>query len=78
MRNNVIPRVVAGAAVFLAALLAAADAAEVRVQDAWIRALPPPIPSGGYFTLHNEGRQGPGFDRGRQPRLRYADAAQIR
>jgi copper(I)-binding protein len=26
------------------------------VQDAWIRALPGTLPSGGYFTLHNDGK----------------------
>ena len=29
--------------------------AGVTVQDAWIRALPAAVPSGGYFTLHNGG-----------------------
>jgi copper(I)-binding protein len=32
-----------------------AKAAEMTVSDAWIRALPPSVPSGGYFTLHNGG-----------------------
>ena len=38
------------------ALLAAAPvfaAAPLAVSDAWIRAMPAGIPSGGYFTLHN-------------------------
>lgn len=41
-----------------AALLFAtpAAAAEVQISDAWIRALPPPAPSGGYFTLRNTGK----------------------
>ena len=30
--------------------------AGVSVQDAWIRALPASSPSGGYFTLHNDGK----------------------
>jgi copper(I)-binding protein len=30
--------------------------AAVTVQDAWIRALPASSPSGGYFTLHNDGK----------------------
>ena len=30
--------------------------AAVKVSDAWIRALPAPSPSGGYFTLHNDGK----------------------
>ncbi len=29
--------------------------AGVSVKDAWIRALPSAVPSGGYFTLHNGG-----------------------
>ena len=33
-----------------------AAAAEVQISDAWIRALPPPAPSGGYFTLRNIGK----------------------
>src|ERR1700742_2985980 len=32
-----------------------AIAADVTVTNAWIRALPPSVPSGGYFTLHNGG-----------------------
>jgi hypothetical protein len=35
---------------------APASAAEVQIGDAWIRALPPPVPSGGYFTLRNTGK----------------------
>jgi len=30
--------------------------AGVSVSDAWIRALPASSPSGGYFTLHNDGK----------------------
>jgi periplasmic copper chaperone A len=30
--------------------------AGVKVSDAWIRALPASSPSGGYFTLHNDGK----------------------
>ena len=42
----------------IAALLFAvpAGAAEVQISDAWIRALPPPAPSGGYFILRNTGK----------------------
>ena len=29
----------------------------MAVSDAWIRALPSSVPSGGYFTLHNDGKQ---------------------
>lgn len=44
--------------ILLALMLAAATpaAAAVTVQDAWIRALPGTLPSGGYFTLHNDGK----------------------
>ncbi len=37
-------------------LISAASAAELTVSGAWIRALPPSVPSGGYFTLHNGGK----------------------
>jgi copper(I)-binding protein len=42
----------------LAGLLFAtsAGAAEVQISDAWIRALPAPSPSGGYFTIRNTGK----------------------
>jgi hypothetical protein len=40
----------------VAALFATqANAAQVQISDAWIRALPSPAPSGGYFTLKNTG-----------------------
>ena len=44
--------------VAIAGLLLAtpAAAAEVQISDAWIRALPAPSPSGGYFTLRNTGK----------------------
>lgn len=32
-----------------------ADAAALRVTNGWFRALPAAVPSGGYFTLHNDG-----------------------
>ena len=34
---------------------AAPAAAKVTVSDGWFRALPASVPSGGYFTLHNDG-----------------------
>jgi hypothetical protein len=37
------------------ALATPASAAQVQINDAWIRALPAPSPSGGYFTLKNTG-----------------------
>ncbi|HUO01470.1 MAG TPA: copper chaperone PCu(A)C [Rhizomicrobium sp.] len=32
-----------------------ADTGKLTISDAWIRALPASVPSGGYFTLHNGG-----------------------
>ncbi len=46
---------IAAAFVMLVILIAQAKATGVTVQDAWIRALPSSVPSGGYFTLHNGG-----------------------
>lgn len=34
----------------------AAQAADLTVSGGWFRALPPSVPSGGYFTLHNGGK----------------------
>jgi copper(I)-binding protein len=34
-----------------------ATAAGVTVSDGWFRALPANLPSGGYFTLHNDGAE---------------------
>jgi copper(I)-binding protein len=48
MRNNLV------ACLWLATILPA-QAAGLRVTDAWFRALPPSVPSGGYFMLHNDG-----------------------
>jgi copper(I)-binding protein len=47
-------------AIAIAAILALVAVSEARADDitvtnAWIRALPPSVPSGGYFTLHNGG-----------------------
>jgi len=48
---------VKGFEVVVAGLLFAgsASAAQVTISDAWIRALPAPSPSGGYFTMKNTG-----------------------
>ncbi|HVW74077.1 MAG TPA: copper chaperone PCu(A)C [Rhizomicrobium sp.] len=43
------------ATLFLVIMTAVASADELTVSDAWIRALPSSVPSGGYFTLHNRG-----------------------
>jgi copper(I)-binding protein len=46
------------AAFLLAAFLTGpAQAADITVTQGWFRALPPSVPSGGYFTLHNGGAQ---------------------
>ena len=47
------------ATTFLAALSAgnAFAAQDIAVSDAWIRALPAGVPSGGYFTLRNGGQK---------------------
>ncbi len=48
---------IAGVLLLIAANAAwAADAAGVRVEGGWIRALPLAVPSAGYFTLHNDTR----------------------
>jgi periplasmic copper chaperone A len=47
--------ILAIAALLLTVLLGSAKAAQITVSDAWIRALPASVPSGGYFTLHNGG-----------------------
>jgi copper(I)-binding protein len=47
---------VAIAVLIAVVLISAANAAELTVSDAWIRALPSSIPSGGYFNLHNGGK----------------------
>lgn len=38
----------------LLALAAPAHAAEISITDGWFRALPPSVPSGGYFILRND------------------------
>ena len=43
------------AIVALALGIGQADAAALRVTNGWFRALPAAVPSGGYFTLHNDG-----------------------
>lgn len=42
------------ASILLSTIFAgSAQAADVTVTQGWFRALPPSVPSGGYFTLHN-------------------------
>jgi copper(I)-binding protein len=41
----------------LVPLCTALAAENVTVTDAWLRALPQGVPSGGYFTLHNGGQK---------------------
>ena len=43
------------AALLLLAGASGAHAAGVSVTDGWVRALPPAVPSGGYFMLRNDG-----------------------
>jgi copper(I)-binding protein len=50
---NLLPGVAIAALALVFA--SAASAADLNVTDAWIRALPASVPSGGYFTLHNGG-----------------------
>jgi copper(I)-binding protein len=49
--------IIACAFVLLVVVFAEAKAADLTITDAWIRALPASVPSGGYFTLHNGGSQ---------------------
>jgi len=53
---NGIHTIAIGALVIIV-LASAAKAADLTVSDAWIRALPARVPSGGYFTLHNGGEK---------------------
>jgi copper(I)-binding protein len=46
---------IAIATLFLTITIAVARADDLSVTNAWIRALPSSVPSGGYFTLHNGG-----------------------
>jgi len=48
MRNNVL-----FASALLAATIGGAQAGGITVSDAWMRALPASVPSGGYFALRN-------------------------
>jgi copper(I)-binding protein len=48
---------IAIAALLLLVAVSASAAAELTVSNAWMRALPASIPSGGYFTLHNPGNK---------------------
>jgi hypothetical protein len=43
-------------ALMLSAATPAAASPAVTITDAWIRALPGTLPSGGYFTLRNDGK----------------------
>lgn len=52
MNSNML-HVAAMAALALVVSAALAEASEVKITDAWMRALPSGLPAGGYFTLHN-------------------------
>ena len=47
--------IVCAALLVMSVAPAFAAAPNATVSDAWIRALPASVPSGGYFTLHNNG-----------------------
>ena len=47
--------IVCAALLVMSVAPAFAAALSATVSDAWIRALPASVPSGGYFTLHNNG-----------------------
>jgi len=55
MRSESLAAALVFASIGLAATLYAGTAADVRVEDAWIRWLPAGIPAGGYLTLVNDG-----------------------
>lgn len=46
---------IAIAALLLLVSVGASAAAKLTITNAWMRALPSSVPSGGYFTLHNSG-----------------------
>lgn len=46
---------IAVATLFFLVTISASVAADLTVTNAWMRALPSSVPSGGYFTLHNPG-----------------------
>jgi copper(I)-binding protein len=52
---SVAAHTIAIGAMLMLIIVSEAQAAELTVSNAWIRALPPSVPSGGYFTLHNGG-----------------------
>lgn len=53
--NTNVLRTIAIGILLLTVLVGAAKAADLAVSDAWIRAMPASLPSGGYFTLYNGG-----------------------
>jgi len=53
--NSNVVHVIAIAALFLVVAINAFAATGLTVTNAWMRALPSSVPSGGYFTLHNPG-----------------------
>lgn len=53
--NSNLFHLIAIATLFLTIAASVAQADELSVTNAWIRALPRSVPSGGYFTLHNGG-----------------------
>src|SRR6185437_7883869 len=70
--------VAAMAALAIVVSAALAEASEVKVGDAWLRALPSGLPAGGYFTLHNNGAKTAEANRRAVQIRRHADAAPIK
>lgn len=53
--NSNVFHLLAIAALLLLVTVSASSATELSVTNAWMRALPASVPSGGYFILHNAG-----------------------
>jgi len=53
--NSNVVHGIAIAALYLVVAISAFAATGLTVTNAWMRALPSSVPSGGYFTLHNSG-----------------------
>ncbi len=61
----------------LASMAGAAWAAPVDITDAWFRALPAPLPAGGYFTAANNTAQPVNITGAQSEGLRHAHAAPV-
>jgi copper(I)-binding protein len=56
VNSNVVHAIAIACVLFLVALCPA-QAADISVTGGWFRALPSSVPSGGYFTVHNHGKE---------------------